>query len=252
MIDKEQKLKELKDLHDKKLINDYIFTQKQSEILDSKYVEKEDVYLPPNFNTKTGSPTYTPLKPASLFATKEDVDVNSCLGDGSELDPNRIDCSAFSRPDWNGRAWALWTVLTLVVVIAQVVFLILAGGYVFELIHDWNELPFFQVGSRAKGIIAIGQFSIGFISIGQFATGFITIGQFGVGFVNLSLIGIGAIFSVGLFSGTCGFGAGLGVIGTFSFAGGSLSLLQCRKGVGFHSIYPFFDKGMKSFITKGR
>lgn len=62
----------------------------------------------------------------------------------------------------------------------------------------------------AKGVIAIGQFSIGYLSIGQFAVGIFTVAQFGIGLMTLAQFAIG-VYVVAQFA------FGYTGIGLFSF-----------------------------------
>lgn len=52
----------------------------------------------------------------------------------------------------------------------------------------------------AKGIIAIGQFSIGIIAIGQLSIGIIAIGQCCVGLVAIAQLAVGLMFGLGQFA----------------------------------------------------
>jgi len=180
-----------------------------------------------------------------------EVDINQCCVGGEEDQYDQ--CHRFSVPKWTIGSWLIWGFMTFLIIIVQIVVVIVIVNQLKVLIIDYDKLPFFHAAQMSKGVISIGQISVGFIAIGQFAVGFIAIGQLGVGVINISMLGAGILGCVAMMGASCGFGVGIGMVGTYvPNAMGALALFKCRKVMfGFHSIYPFFASGLQSPIRAG-
>jgi len=165
---RKDKLRELKNLYDDKLISEEVYNQRQLEILaeernNSRFnaFAKSDAKVtsttaPTAPTAPTFAPTPTPTPIASMFVdTSVSTPTKKLLWEAGPL--------KLYWPQWGGFFWGVWLVAAVVwtAAICAVV-----SVFIKSIIPVLSSIPIISVGQFAVGVIAIGQFAVGFITIG--------------------------------------------------------------------------------------
>ena len=160
---RKDKLRELKNLYDDKLISEEVYNQRQLEILADgrnsrlNTFAKSDVKVTATTApTAPTAPTFAPTPIASVFVdTSVSTPTKKLLWEAGPL--------KLYWPQWGGFFWGVWFVAAVVwtAAICAVV-----SVFIKSIIPVLPSIPIISVGQFAVGVIAIGQFAVGFITIG--------------------------------------------------------------------------------------